>query len=97
MGSYWANFARTGKPTNPNGPAWEPYGAGANVMYFDSANDEGIRPELGADSLAKLTADLKVDARLTPKQRCEIAKGLIEWNPTITAEMDVENACTSES
>jgi len=97
MGSYWANFARTGKPTNPNGPAWEPYGAGANVMYFDSANDEGIRPELGADSFAKLTADLKVDARLTPEQRCEIAKGLIEWNPTITAEMDVEKACTSES
>ena len=93
MGTYWASFARTGKPTNTNGPDWEPYGAGASVMYFDSTNDSGIRSELGADSIVKLAADLKADTRITPEQRCEIAEGLREWSPGIIGELDAIDGC----
>jgi len=93
MGTYWANFARTGQPSNANGAAWTPYGTNASVIYFDSENDRGIRTQDGADSLTKLTADLRSDTRITDDQRCEIAKGLKQWVPALKSDLTEFKTC----
>ena len=83
MGAYWANFARDGKPTAKDLPAWPSFGEGAKLMYLDSSNDAGIRVQAGADNFEAIARDLKADARLTAAQRCEIAVGLEEWMPEL--------------
>ena len=35
MMSYWTSFAKTGKPTAPNSPAWAAFKSDASVMRFD--------------------------------------------------------------
>jgi para-nitrobenzyl esterase len=35
MISYWTSFAKTGKPTAPNSPAWAAFKSDASVMRFD--------------------------------------------------------------
>jgi len=79
MGSYWASFARTGMPAPSKLPSWPTFGRAANLIYLDSDNDAGIQVQAGADTVESLVSDLKVDARLSTQQRCEIAKGLLEW------------------
>jgi len=83
MGSYWASFARDGQPASEGLPAWPSFGQEAKLIYFDSENDAGIRVEAGADNVTKLVSDLSADARLTGMQRCEIAKGLLEWTSVL--------------
>ena len=34
MMDYWTNFAKTGVPSSPNGPAWNPYSADEAYMRF---------------------------------------------------------------
>jgi len=82
MGKYWADFARTGKPSSE----WPNFGSGANVLIFDSVNDGGIRVEQGADSEGKIANELKADKRLSEPQRCEIAKGLVDWMPDMAVQ-----------
>ncbi|MEP3891411.1 MAG: carboxylesterase family protein [Hellea sp.] len=95
MGAYWAAFARNGQPNNADLPNWPAYGSSSSVMYFDSTNDRGIRAEDGADSFAKITADLKSDTRLDSAQRCEIADGLKQWIPTLETALKMIEACES--
>ncbi len=91
MGRYWANFARTGVPQSQGDPTWPDFGTDAKIMLFDSENDGGLKVQSGLDNFGALLADLKSDPRLSSQQRCEIAKGLIEWTPeleTIMAEVE---------
>lgn len=34
MLDYWTSFARNGKPSSPNGPAWRPFGSARTYMNF---------------------------------------------------------------
>ena len=64
MGTYWANFARTGVPSAPGSPAWGPYGSGGTLMHFDSRNDRGIRIESGPDTSSAIITDIAADPRI---------------------------------
>ncbi|MDJ0921392.1 MAG: carboxylesterase family protein [Henriciella sp.] len=78
MGAYWASFARGTPPSDGNGGVWPVYGADANLMYFDTRQDGGIRVEAGVDTVAQLVADLKHDTRVDQAQRCLIADGITD-------------------
>jgi len=93
MGAYWAAFARNGQPDTQGLPRWPRYNGKSSLMYFDSTNDNGIRVEDGADSFARIAADLKADTRLEASQRCEIAAGLGEWIATLKADLDAIESC----
>ena len=76
MGTYWANFARTGVPSAPGSPAWGPYGSGGTLMHFDSRNDRGIRIESGPDTSSAIITDIAADPRIDNEQRCKITQSL---------------------
>ena len=93
MGSYWASFARTGKPAAKDQPNWPVFGDAANLIYFDSVNDGGIEVKAGADNVASLIKDLNADTRINAEQRCEIAEGLLEWTPTLEGPLSAVKDC----
>lgn len=93
MGAYWASFARGGAPVHQGGPEWPIYGDDAALIYFDSTNDGGVRVKKDADSLERIIADLKVDPRVSASQKCEIAKGLGDWVPTLRPRLSSELDC----
>jgi para-nitrobenzyl esterase len=37
MLDYWTSFARNGKPSSPNGPAWMPFGPASAFMHFGAS------------------------------------------------------------
>ena len=76
MGTYWANFARTGVPSAPGSPVWGPYGSGGTLMHFDSRNDRGIRIESGPDKSSAIITDIAADPRIDNEQRCKITQSL---------------------
>lgn len=88
MGTYWANFARTGMPSHANGPDWPAYASsGETLLRFDSQNDGGIKPLQGADSFEAILIDLKNDDRLTDEKRCRLGAGLAQWLPNALDEL----------
>ena len=88
MGTYWANFARTGTPGSAGGLAWPAYSAGGETLIrLDSANDGGIELMQGADSFSSVLADLKADKRLNQKERCELGAGLARFLPRAAVEL----------
>ena len=93
MGRYWANFARTGVPQSQDGPTWPDFGTDAKIMLFDSENDGGLKVQSGLDNFDALVSDLKPDPRLSQGQRCEIAKGMIEWTPELETVMAEVEGC----
>ena len=93
MGTYWANFARTGKPGSADGLAWPAYVAGGQALVrLDSANDGGIELMRGADSYQSVLSDLEADKRLSQKERCGLAAGLNQWLPGATAKLGCDDA-----
>ena len=93
MGTYWANFARTGKPGAANGMLWPAYVAGGQALVrLDSANDGGVELMRGADSYQSVLSDLKADKRLNQKERCGLAAGLNQWLPSATAKLGCDDA-----
>lgn len=94
MGSYWANFARTGQPNGEGLPDWPRYGQQASVIYLDSTNDGGIRTEAGADNFTKIITELKADTRIDAAEKCEIAQSMIDWVPTLQADLDALIECS---
>ena len=93
MGSYWANFARSGKPGSEELPAWPAYGQDASVLYLDSTNDGGIRAQAGEDNLVKIMTELKADPRVDRAEKCEIAQSMVDWVPTLQRELDALIDC----
>jgi len=93
MGSYWANFARTGQPNGAGLPAWPTYGGEASVLYLDSTNDGGIRAEAGDDNFTKIITELKADPRVDAAEKCEIAQSMIDWVPTLKSDLDAMMEC----
>ena len=80
MGTYWANFARTGTPGSANGLDWPAYAAGGEALIrFDSDTDGGIELIHGADSFEAILADIKADRRLDQKDRCRLGAGLAQY------------------
>lgn len=86
MGRYWATFARDGRPQGAGLPSWPPYKDG-NFLVLDSVRNKkkegGIYLKNSADSLERLTNDLRDDQRLNDKQRCQIARGIVAWLPSL--------------
>jgi len=78
MMSYWAEFARTGKPgrgTRGDLPAWEP---GPRFMVLDTAAGGGLR--MAEESLTEeaVLAAIPRDARLRDdEERCRVAREVI--------------------
>lgn len=93
MGAYWAEFARTGDPSGAGGADWPTYGSQAAVLHLDSATDGGIKLVQQEDSFDRLIRDLEMDPRLSTEQRCEIAKGLIIWVPSLKDQMPDPSGC----
>lgn len=93
MGAYWAGFARSGKPEAKDAPNWPSYHQSASIMHFDSFNDKGTRVETGADTPARIIADLKKDARLDNAQRCQILMGLSQIPQDQRMKTSQELAC----
>ena len=84
MGSYWADFARTGDPNGDGRPSWPVYTSGnrAQLLRFDTQNDGGIAILEGVETADLILADLKEDKRINDKERCIIAGALIDWAPS---------------
>ncbi len=78
MGQYWASFARDGRPSCANGPAWPAYRDGS-FLRLDAEGDGGIEAEHGIDGLDAVAADLNADARLDQRQRCAIVDEMRNW------------------
>ncbi len=76
MGSYWAEFARSGVPKTSGGPSWPPYRQNAAIMHFDSDNDGGVYIKNTAETPQRILQDLSQDRRLDNPQRCRILTGL---------------------
>lgn len=76
MGSYWAEFARSGAPGDGGtGVGWPKWSVdGGMLLRLDSENDGGVEVIAGADTLAAFIADLKADPRLDDAGRCRIAE-----------------------
>ena len=82
MGTYWANFARTGTPGSANGLDWPSYAAGGEALIrFDSDTDGGIELIHGADSFEAILADIQADKRLDQDDRCRLGAGLAQYLP----------------
>jgi len=93
MGSYWANFARTGDPNGAGLATWPIYANDAAVLYLDSTNDDGIRAEAGNDTFTKIITDLKADPRVNAAEKCEIAQSILDWVPSLKTDMDALITC----
>ncbi len=77
MGSYWASFARDGRPSCPEQAEWPRYGtAGGSFLRLDTDNDGGIEVVRGKDSLQRIAADLARDPRISPRV---VLQELDEW------------------
>jgi hypothetical protein len=88
MGAYWASFARTGVPANPNGITWPAYATGNEALIrFDAKTDGGIELMQGADSFEAILQDITADPRLNAKKRCRLAAGLTQWLPNALSEI----------
>ena len=88
MGTYWANFARTGTPASVNGLNWPAYAEGGEaLMRLDSAKDGGVGLIQGSDSFEAILADLKSDKRLSQKKRCRLGAGLVRFVPDTLAAL----------
>jgi para-nitrobenzyl esterase len=88
MGAYWANFARSGVPSAQGAPDWPKWSEnGGTLMRLDTKAGGGSGPISGVDTMERLAADLKADARLDDAERCLIAKGAAEWNPGVSAAL----------
>jgi len=77
MGSFWAEFARTGVPSTNNSAAWPVYGATSEVIHFDSERDKGIHVRQGGESMDAIVTDLKKDDRVEwmPEYRDRLLAG----------------------
>lgn len=93
MGTYWADFARSGVPGDAGGVSWPQYGESASFIYFDSENDGGITVKDGADSVDQLINDLENDSRVDAAERCEIALGLTAWMPELKPQLMAIEGC----
>lgn len=74
MGAYWGEFGRSGAPgAGRIGVSWPKWSDnGGSLLRLDAANDGGIGPLKGPDTIAAFIADLKADPRLDAEQRCRI-------------------------
>lgn len=75
MMSYWAEFARTGKPGRAGGdlPEWQPWAASSEVqMLFDTEADGGVRLISQPQSVAALKDRLAATKLLSGDERCRV-------------------------
>ena len=93
MGSYWAEFARSGEPASSTLAKWPVYGNTGQVMHFDSELDRGIHLRQGEESMDAITEDLKNDNRVDSDQKCEIAEGIGEWMPQYREKLLKATSC----
>ncbi len=79
MGSYWAEFARTGQPGTGGGdlPLWQAWSPEGRLMRFDTPDDGGVGMIGGVDSMERILADLAADDRLSAAERCRVAAPLL--------------------
>jgi para-nitrobenzyl esterase len=81
MMSYWAQFARTGKPGRGGRdlPEWEPWG-GEQTMLFDIPDGGGVRMADVVETRDKILADIEQDPRLPERwQRCAVYRDLVRF------------------
>jgi para-nitrobenzyl esterase len=97
MGAYWAAFARDGAPGNAGGPDWPRFEADGPLMRFDTPQDGGPALMTGADTRARIRADLAADPRLDAEQRCQIARALGFWGEEPGTEILGSLGCEGEA
>jgi hypothetical protein len=74
------SFARDGIPSHLETPAWIPFKTEtAAFLRLDADSDSGIALAKGADSIAKLVADLNDDPALDKSKRCFIVAEMGKW------------------
>ncbi|WP_199200504.1 carboxylesterase/lipase family protein [Alkalicaulis satelles] len=94
MGAYWAAFARDGDPGDAGGITWPALsGEDGPLMRFDSPASGGPELMRGADSIARITADIAADPRLDAAQRCQIARAIGSWVEEAGADVGAALDC----
>ena len=85
MGSYWANFARTGAPgrgTDGTLPAWTAWNHDTpetpRYMIFDTEEDGGLRMSADYVTGARIAARIDADPRFAEHERCDALTHLVE-------------------
>jgi para-nitrobenzyl esterase len=91
MMSYWAGFARSGRPTpRPAGelPEWKPWNdvpAAPKFLVLDTVSEGGIHPGTAAESRDRIIADIDDDLRLqTQADKCRVFHDLGEFSRVIS-------------
>ncbi|MEE2664374.1 MAG: carboxylesterase family protein [Myxococcota bacterium] len=88
MGSYWAQFARSGEPGRgsggdlPHWTAWDDFGEDSpRFIVFDTERDGGLRMSADFVTAQRLAARLVRDDRFSDTERCESLAVLAESFP----------------
>jgi para-nitrobenzyl esterase len=84
MMAYWAEFARSGDPTNggvASAPRWEPFDpAGGRFLVLDTTAGGGVRMASGTLTAQQVITDIEQDPELpTARDQCAVYRRLVEW------------------
>ncbi len=99
MMSYWANFARTGKPDRGSDgtlPLWNPWSAdgAGRIQILDTDAGGGIRGGQDLPSRLQVFSDLKTDQRLESlDRRCVVYDTMLQWSQEIDERTYRELGC----
>jgi para-nitrobenzyl esterase len=89
MMSYWAAFARTGRPERGDGarPEWPAWSATPEYLVLDTPAGGGITRSSAVQTRAGVLAAIESDPRLAgPRERCLAYHDLVLWSPSLTRE-----------
>jgi para-nitrobenzyl esterase len=88
MMSYWAEFARNGRPGKGRGgalPEWPPFAMAQGApqfMVFDTVKGGGVRVQPGKLDIAAVVASVQADGRLRDDAaRCTVLRELLRYSP----------------
>lgn len=91
MMRYWAEFARSGEPSNggdgslPQWPAWSGPQGDASLIVFDSASSDGLRIINREEKTEQIARELFADPRLeTKEETCLVYRKTLFWNPRLS-------------
>lgn len=95
MREYWANFARSGDPNDPNRTRWSPWrnrpGENGRYLILDTEADGGLRMGSRTYSTEELREQIDTDSRLeNQRERCVVRRAMAGSVGNVTRN-DYEN------